>query len=159
MNAPKDFCLESLLYLKFAMSGDVASGELLRQLLERFATIEWDSPQFLADLETMRSCEPVTPPQLPLGDIAHSLLEICREVTASEHEALASMRSALHIIEKGFADFEIAQKQAKYASGLVNYTYELIDLHKRMRDRLNSLGVDTSEYEAPEPPKFKYRCP
>jgi hypothetical protein len=94
------------------------------------------------------------PPSLPLGDIAHSLLEICSEVTASEHEALASMKSALRIIEKAAPEIVRAQKQAEYASCFVEYTGKLIDLHHVMRDRLELLGADTSEYEIPVPPKF-----
>jgi hypothetical protein len=150
----KDSCFLSLIYLKFAMGGDVESVELLRQLFDRYSAIEWDGPQFLADSEAMRGAQTVRMPDISDADAYRAMVDIQGEQIASRDETIVSMKpslvNALEALKKGI---EHDQKQAKFTSDLFDYIHKLIALHRLMRDQLEMLHADTSPYEFPALPK------
>jgi hypothetical protein len=132
---PRQLCLSSIIYLNFAMAGDMESVDLLRQLLDRCMAIDWGSAQFASDY---------------FQSIAH----FQTEVIASQGETLsASMpifRDAIkhcHGMGKTIGDY------STLVSGLLIYIKTMVLLHSQMKDQLEMLNADTSSYVLPPLPK------
>jgi hypothetical protein len=153
----KDESLASLVYLKFAMRGDLESSELLRQLLERHSSIEWDSPEFAFATEAMSSCDFVHQPAIPGTDAMLSKLELQSEVIAGCLEEIASLRAMLDnskaFLNQANTALEQVVGQLPAVTVLCDYISALLSVHCSMRDKLDLLGADTSLFNIPSLPK------
>ena len=150
----KDSCIVSLIFLKFAMAGDMESVELIAQLIDRYLAIEWESPQFMADSEAMRGTESVAPPIMSKTELYPAIVHIQSEQIASRDESIASMMPSLrNALEALKSWIENDKKMATFTSDLFGYLHQLIAMHATMRDQLELLHADTSAYVLPELPK------
>jgi hypothetical protein len=137
-----------LVALKYAMAGDMESDELLRQLETRWRLVNWTDPEFIKFSDAMRNGPPhlvhqgqeSTTPQLKAmvhdqGELLAGFCESAALIVAQHREAQKKLLPAIEA-----------------ATNFMVYVKDLLDLHVRMRDRLQEAGEDTSVYKLPPLP-------
>jgi len=146
-------CLVCLHFAKLALAGDMQSADLLNQLLERWSEIAWDDPGFIADSEKMRGTAPVLPINVEDIPVLRGLVHVLTEQVAARDETISTLMAHMTTASAQMGEaLKSYRTQAKLTSELFNYIKNLIELHHKMRGRLEVLDADTSDYVIPELP-------
>jgi len=137
-----------LIGLKHALAGDLESNEALETLLERLKRINWNDPVFIQFSKEMREGMPKLTPEQEAASVpsTREMLHFQNEQLAQRDETMSSLLPALR---KSAEDF---QKISDFSSELLSYIKKLLELHIKMQDQLELLGVDARPYALPKIP-------
>jgi hypothetical protein len=156
----RDLSMSCVVYLQYSMAGDIEAVEILNRLFERWRTIPWDDPKFVAFSDEMRGDTRLSP--FENGENSSELLRAFAAALVEKNAELSEvvMRSipVLRFSERDIQNaIETSRKIAAFNSELFYYLENLIELHRQMKGALEMLGADTASYEIPplpRPPKF-----
>jgi hypothetical protein len=143
---PLDACTFHLVSLNYLLAGDLDSVAAIDLLLRRVSAIDWNAPDFIESSEQMRAGLNSPPPgatEFPehmLRAILHTQGEALSEIIEERRVRLIQMKEFKEQLQTIIGNDKRIQKFAD----------ALLSLAIRMRDRLELLNDDVSDFKFPE---------